>query len=163
MSTIYRKTEQGRNEIATRALRLVPRLRQALILVDGKRSDDELRKLIAPPAEDALQALLEQGHIEVISVTAVHVVLPAEAAPAAPPPVNAVVLTLPETRQRAVRWMSAHLGPYADSTNIRVEKAKTPEAMQAALTLAVTVVRQQLGEAKAAEFEQHVGLAPTGG
>lgn len=161
MSTTYRKTEQGRNEIATRALRLVPRLRQALILVDGKRSDEELRKLIAPPADDTLQALLEQGHIEVIAVKAVHVVLPAEAAPATPL-VNAVVLTLQETRQRAVRWMSAHLGPYADSTNIRVEKAKTPEAMQAALALAVTVVRQQLGEAKAAEFEQHVGLAHTG-
>lgn len=159
MSTIYRKTEQGRTEIATRAQRLAPRLRQALILIDGKCSDDELRKLIPAPADDILHALLEQGYIEVISVTAVHVVLPAKEVR---PPVNAVVLTLGETRQRAVRWMSSHLGPYADSMNLRVEKAKTPEALQAALALAGNVVRQQLGEAKAQEFEQHVGLAPTG-
>ncbi len=46
MATIYRKTAKGHSEIETRAHRLAPRLRSALIMVDGRRSDDEVRKLI---------------------------------------------------------------------------------------------------------------------
>ena len=57
MGTIYRKTEKGQAEIATRQFKLVPRLRSALILIDGKRNDEELRKLIAAQAEETLQAL----------------------------------------------------------------------------------------------------------
>lgn len=154
MSTIYRKTEQGHDEIATRARRLVPRLRQALIVVDGKRTDEDLRKLIAPPADEVLQALLEQGYIEVTSVTTVHVPLPAAPAPAQ----ATVVLTLDETRRRAVRWLSDALGPFADSLNLRIERARKPEDMRAALIGASTFVRHEKGAARAAEFEKHVGL-----
>lgn len=163
MSTTYRKTELGQAEIATRAMKLVPRLRQALILVDGKRNDDELRKLIPAPADEALQALLEQGFIEMSAVTAVHVPLPET--PAAPA-VAAVVLTLDEMRRRAVRWLSSALGPYADPLNIRIEKVKTDDDMRKALALAANFVAQQLGSGKVAEFEQHLGLPPgstTGG
>jgi hypothetical protein len=154
MSTIYRKTDQGHDEIATRARRLVPRLRQALIVVDGKRTDEDLRKLIAPPADEVLQALLEQGYIEMISVTTVHVALPATPTPATAP----VVLTLDETRRRAVRWISDALGPYGDPLNLRIERVRKPEDMRQALTLASAFIRQQLGAAKATEFERHVGL-----
>lgn len=154
MSTIYRKTEQGHDEIATRARRLVPRLRQALIVVDGKRNEDDLRKLIAPPADEVLQALLEQGYIEMASVTTVHVPLPA-----APPATGAaVVLTLDETRRRAVRWISDALGPYGDPLNLRIERVRKQDELRPALELASNFIRQQLGAAKAIEFERHVGL-----
>ncbi len=46
MATIYIKTADGQNEIETRARRLTPRARSTLILVDGKRSDSELAKLV---------------------------------------------------------------------------------------------------------------------
>ena len=42
MAFVYRKTPKGLVEIETRAHRLAPRLRGALILVDGRKSDDEL-------------------------------------------------------------------------------------------------------------------------
>ena len=35
-------------------------------MVDGRRSDDELRKLISQP-DETLQALLDQGFIEVVA------------------------------------------------------------------------------------------------
>lgn len=158
MATIYRKTELGQAEIATRALRLPLRVRQALILVDGKRSDGELRKLIPPPAEEVLQALLDLACIETVGGAAAA----AAGAPAAAPPAVAapVVLTLVETCQRAVRWLSNNLGPYADPLSLRIEKAKNRDDMRSALVLASTFVRQQRGAASAAEFEQHVGLPP---
>lgn len=162
MSTIYRKTDLGQAEIATRALKLPPRLRQGLILVDGKRNTDELNKLIPPPAAEVLQSLLELDCIELVGASAAAAPT-AVAAPSPPPAAAAVVLTVPETRQRAVRWLSNALGPYADPLNLRIEKVKTPEDMRPALVLAASFVRQQLGAARTAEFEQHVGLPPGGG
>ena len=44
--TVYRKTAKGMAEIETRVHRLAPRLRGALILVDGRKTDDELATLI---------------------------------------------------------------------------------------------------------------------
>ena len=61
MATIYRKSARGLAEIETRAARLPPRLRGALILVDGRRSADEIRRLIPVEPEATLQALAAQG------------------------------------------------------------------------------------------------------
>ena len=67
MATLYRKTEKGSAEITTRANRLVPRLRAALIVVDGKRSLDELCKLIPGRPEETLLTLEEAGYIEKVT------------------------------------------------------------------------------------------------
>ncbi len=70
MAFVYRKTDKGSAEIETRANRLAPRLRSALILVDGRRSDGDLRKLIAVEPDAAIATLLNDGYIEVIATTA---------------------------------------------------------------------------------------------
>ena len=64
MDTVYRKTERGILEMATRNQRLAPRLRSALILIDGKRLMRELQALLGPCHEEALRALEELGLIE---------------------------------------------------------------------------------------------------
>lgn len=164
MGTVYRKTDKGQTEIATRAHRLVPRLRSALILVDGKRSEEELTKLILPPVDGVLATLLGDGFIEVVGGApdlAPAAGAAAEAGTASPPvapPPAPVALTVDETRRRAVRWISDRLGPYGDPLNMRIEKVKTPDDMRAALELADSFVRQQLGAARSQEFRQHVGL-----
>ncbi|HSV68843.1 MAG TPA: hypothetical protein VLI72_01925 [Methylibium sp.] len=161
MPIVYRKTDKGINEIATRAHRLVPRLRSALILVDGKRGDDALGKLILPPADGVLASLLADGFIEALPGSAVPVaVAPGAAATAAAPTPAPVVLTLDETRRRAVRWITDHLGPYGDPLNMRIEKVKTSDELRGALELADNFVRQQLGGARSQEFRRHVGLPP---
>ena len=66
MATIYRKTEKGRLEIDTRAHRLTPRLRAALILVDGQRSQAELAKLV-PPNAALFDTLVADGFIEQVA------------------------------------------------------------------------------------------------
>jgi hypothetical protein len=68
MPTLYRKTEKGSAEIATRINRLVPRLRGALILVDGRRSDIELCRMIPGQGDELLLTLLEAGYIEMVGV-----------------------------------------------------------------------------------------------
>jgi hypothetical protein len=64
---VFSKTEKGQAEIQTRVHRLPPRLRQALILVDGKRDEDELGLLIAAEASSMLDSLLSEGFIEVLN------------------------------------------------------------------------------------------------
>ena len=167
MATIYRKTEKGQAEIATRAYRLAPRLRGALIMVDGKRTDDELRKMILPPAEEALHALIGEGFIEAIAVTAERPPLragapaPAPAATglaAAPPATTPVLTTLTpdEVRKRAVRWINDKLGPFAEAVSIKLERARSRDELRAALVTAETLVQNQLGAARLAEFQNDV-------
>lgn len=157
MGTVYRKTDKGQTEIATRAHRLAPRLRSALILVDGKRSEDELGKLILPPAEGVLASLLSDGFIEAVGGAPEPAAAPEAAVPATAA-AQPVTLSLDETRRRAARWLTDRLGPYGDPLTMRIEKVKTPEEMRAALELADAFVRQQLGAPRSQEFRQHVGL-----
>jgi hypothetical protein len=69
MPLIYRKTPKGVAEIETRAHRLSPRVRSTLILVNGKRDVDDVRALVAQPAEETLSRLAEQGFIEAVGET----------------------------------------------------------------------------------------------
>ncbi len=66
-TTIFDKTETGRDEIATRAKHLPPRLRTLLLLVDGKRDTVELMVKVAGLGldEKSLVELLEGGFIQV--------------------------------------------------------------------------------------------------
>lgn len=83
MVTVYRKSAKGQLEIETRVNRLHPRLRTVLILVDGRRNDNELRSLIQVNADATLLGLLEAGYIEVSPGTG-------PAGPGSPPPTASV-------------------------------------------------------------------------
>ena len=66
--TIYRKTERGVAEVGNRQLKLNPRVRSMLILVDGALAESELRDRAAQigAPEDFLQQLLDAGLIEAL-------------------------------------------------------------------------------------------------
>ena len=69
MSVVFQKTEQGRAEITERTAGLHPRTRRVLIMVDGKKTVDEIREMVA--ADDlthTLGELEELGLIEALSV-----------------------------------------------------------------------------------------------
>src|SRR5476649_2375628 len=64
-TAIYDKTDKGRTEIATRSQQLAPRLRTLLLLIDGRRSEQELLANVAGLGltEAALAELLAQEYI----------------------------------------------------------------------------------------------------
>ena len=63
---IYRKTEKGRTEIATRANKLGLRERTMLIIVDDKTTRSDLLSRSAHPSTgDILDSLLAQEFIEI--------------------------------------------------------------------------------------------------
>jgi hypothetical protein len=65
ISLIYAKTAQGAEEIRTRAAGLSATARRVLIMIDGKRDEDELRLVVREGELDGVIAtLLAQGLIE---------------------------------------------------------------------------------------------------
>ena len=56
---IYRKTDAGRDEIRDRSRRLPPALRTVLLMVDGQRTQPELREVMVHMIEEYARHL---GH-----------------------------------------------------------------------------------------------------
>lgn len=177
MPIVYRKTAKGVAEIETRAHRLPPRLRGALIVVDGKRPDTELAALM-PQATDSLAQLLQGGFIEVVMTLAA----PPAPAPAAVVPSNAVPVVLPKppapspaasgwgssssatvpgdpaaadfpARRRAVlRLINDLLGPAGEGLAMKLEKTKNLDELRAMLPQAVQLVGNVRGRSQAEAF-----------
>ena len=145
MATVYRKTDKGVAEIATRAHRLVPRLRSALILVDGKKTDDELSKLILADPPATLAGLLADGFIEVLATLAERA---PEHKPAAPGP----TVAFETLRRDAVRQLTDQLGPAAETVAIKIERAKTLPELQPLLVQGAQTLRAMRGAAVAQAF-----------
>lgn len=156
MPLIYRKTAKGLSEIETRANRLPPRLRSALIVVDGKRNLAELRPLMLQP-DETLVALVEQGFIEAIRETA-----PPPPPPAAAPAASAGAAGNPndfeQTRRAAVRVLNDLLGPAGESLAIKMEKARNLGELTPLLVQAAQAVANMRGRGAAEAFAKRFGL-----
>jgi hypothetical protein len=159
MATIYRKTAKGVQEIETRALKLAPRFRSLLILVDGRRSDEELMRLVATAGDQALVALAEGGFIEAIGMTADPE--PAARAPAAPvrpsPAPAAPPDRLEQRRREAVRQLLDLVGPMGEAIALKLERAATLEDFRALLVTAAQIVANTRGRQVATDFYQRYG------
>lgn len=166
MPVIYRKTAKGQDEIATRAHRLQPRLRQALILVDGKRSDEDCARLL-PQADEVLRALIDGGFVEAAGVVAptpvrAEATTPA-AAPAAPPAPSAPPAPPfgDALKREIVRSLNDQLGPMAETLAIKVERVRSAEELRAVLEQAQRALRDMRGSAAARAFaERYLGREP---
>ena len=162
MATIYSKTADGQHEIETRARRLTPRTRSTLILVDGKRSDAELAKLVQQ-ADETLQALLEQGLIEVAATAPSKSSSRHEGPDSGPGPLSEPgPSSLPSTamakvefeasRREAVRAINDLLGPEAEMLALRIERAGDELQLRAALERAVAYIANARGGGAATQF-----------
>ncbi len=166
MATIYRKTAKGQTEIETRLYRLAPRLRTALILVDGHRSDAELGKLISGDPVASLQALLADGFVEVAGI------VEPRSAPRGPAPqphpeaagraANARSPAFDERRRDAIHALTDLVGPMADAVAIRMEKCHDWNELLPILQLAQQVLRNTRGAATAADYgSRFIDTPPT--
>lgn len=70
MGVVFAKTPKGQDEIATKAGGLTPRQRRVLIMIDGKRTVDDLREMLqADDLQHTLGMLEEDSYIDVVRVT----------------------------------------------------------------------------------------------
>ena len=81
--TIFAKTALGQQEVQSRAMGLTPLVRRLLILVDGKRSGQELAAFVNGHAvSELLDELLQRQCIETVAASAVQATAAAAPAPA---------------------------------------------------------------------------------
>jgi hypothetical protein len=145
--TVYCKTEKGQSEIQTRAHRLPPRLRQALILVDGKRDDSALGSMIPGESSSVIDSLLSEGFIAVVGIAA-----PASTRPTAEAPPAPKTPSLETLRRDVVRALTDTVGPAGEGMAIRIEKSKSMAELGPAIGQAVQLVRAYRGEQAANAF-----------
>lgn len=152
-STVYRKSAQGAQALAKRDPVLSMRLRSLLILVDGKRSSDELARLSASAADvgQMFAQLLELGMIEATQPPD-SAAQAATAAPSVPAPARTVTLT--EAQRAAVRGLTDLLGPTADDLCMRIEGARSAHDLLLVIKRAEIAVRTARGAQAAAAFMQ---------
>jgi len=167
MTTVYRKSAKGQHEIETRANRLAPRLRTALIVVDGRRSDVDLRTLIQIDPDATLLSLLEAGYIEIVAAESLPRAWQAGSAPmmgALPMAATAAssAASLAERRRLAVRHLTDELGPLAESVALRIEKTRTWDELRPALELGQRLLQTARGGAAAARFAERFIETPPG-
>ena len=170
MSIVYRKTEKGVTEIATRALRLGPRQRSALILVDGRKTDAELAQLILADPASTLTNLLAEGFIEVLATLAdrpaEHLAeRPAERKAAAPVvaaarPAGSDGAAFESLRRDAARALNDQLGPAAELIAVKIERARSMPELQPLLVQAAKLLRNVRGSAAAEAFSAHFIATP---
>ncbi len=153
---IYRKTEKGKTEIATRANRLGMRERTMLIMVDDKSTRRELlTKNSHPTSEGILNSLLADGYIEIVGgATPVTQAAPAAAAPADPaaPPAPPVEVSMLSASRFACRALVTFLGPSADDLTTMIEKANDLSSLTTALEKCRDIIQAMAGKRKADEY-----------
>lgn len=162
---VYQKTGKGVDELKTRRHGLGPRLRQLLILVDGKRDFGELARMM-PAGELAGQlAQLESGGFVAVphdeaapdpDEVPAHAgsLAPAQAAPAQPAPAGEELRAL---RARVTRALLDTIGPNGDDFAIRLERARSVEELRALLPAVLSVVEACGGRAGVDGFLQRCG------
>jgi hypothetical protein len=144
---IYRKSEKGTEAIATRGHGVGGKLRMLLILVDGKKTVDDLIKLAAGMGE-SVQLLLQleaEGLIERIAGAAAPVQAAAGGAG-----------DLGRVKPLATRLLVELIGPLADAPSLKLEAARDLPQFIEAMKLAYSVVRDVKGQAAADRFGAEV-------
>lgn len=153
MTIVYRKTAKGIDEIKTRACGLVPRVRSALILVDGHKTNNELERLILADPAGTLASLLADGFIEVLATMADQPARrPAEVEPAPSRKGASGGASFESLRRDAAHYLNDHLGPAAETIAIKIERARSMAELQPLLVQGMQTLRTMRGATIAEVF-----------
>ncbi len=156
---VFRKTGKGADELRTRRHGLGPRLRQLLILLDGRRNIAELSRMLPGPDLGEQLAQLEQGGFVArpfdAGVPQAGAAAPAATAPVAAPAAGAG--DLQPLRARVTRALLDTIGPNGDDLAIRIERARTTDELRALLPAVLSVVEACRGRAGIDDFLRRCG------
>jgi hypothetical protein len=169
-SAVYRKSDRGTAEISGGQRTLTPRLRQALIMVNGKLTGAQLASMLggAQAGVALVDELEDGGYIEAAGVPQASLTRPMSlddlddgpASVSGPSSVPAKSPMDPKKLQNAqrtaTRLLTDVMGPAADDLASRIERAKTREELEKLLTLATNTVREMAGRTRSEAFRAQV-------
>lgn len=172
-TSIYDKTAKGREEIAKRGHQLAPRLRTLLVLIDGRKTEEELLRNVAGLGltAGALSELLA-GEFIVLSTSYVSLVeAPAEAPPEPEP--EPVPVQLPPAAQVQQfqslynfynKTIKSTIGLRGFTLQLKVEKASSVDELRELRMPYLEAVQKARGNDTAAalalQLDRLLGTAP---
>ena len=152
-TTIYKKSVKGFAEIATRADKLAPKFRSALITVDGQKTAALLAATwhLLGDGNEILQTLIAGGYIEQdtgavqqqrpVNADNSDIANVADVSKTQPiPRTGDAAESIARCKTAAARFLTDQLGPSADGLALRIESAKNLTALSAALDRARIVL-----------------------
>ena len=172
-SLIYAKTPKGIAEVAARSAELSMVVRRVLIMMDGKRTVDDLSVYVRPGEIDAIVTQLESAGLAEKAGEAFRTTTtppsseqrtgPPTAAPAVPaasavPAVPVAEepeftpITLEDVKRRAVRELNERLGPEGDAMAMRIEACRSIDEFRERVREAERYVAGALGPAAAQDY-----------
>jgi len=171
-SLIYAKTPRGVAEVGARSAQLSMVARRVLIMMDGKRTVDDLAVLVRAGEIDAIVTQLESEGLaekagEVVAATVAPRAISEPARPGTPtvaPPVpderELAPITLEEAKRRAVRELNDRLGPEADVMAMRIEACGSIDEFRERVRDAERFVTAALGAAAAQDYLRALRRGP---
>lgn len=170
-TSIYDKTAKGREEIATRKHQLAPRLRTLLVLIDGRKTEEELLRNVAGLGltASALSELLA-GEFIVLSTSYVSLAEAPAAAPPAPEPeqvkqpVAAQVQQFQSLYNFFNKTIKSTIGLRGFTLQLKVEKASSVDDFRELRMPYLEAVQKAKGNDTAAalalQLDRLLGIAP---
>lgn len=155
---VFHKTESGSAEIKAPARGLTPKLRRALIMVDGAKTVAELAPVFRPGEIDAILAELQAGGF--VALAGGELAPTSAASPESVPEAAAGAIPaerFEEVRRRAMREISDRLGPNGDTLALRIERCRSAEELRVALREAEKIMASFLGAEYGRSFAQKIG------
>lgn len=146
---VLHKTGKGHAELRQRTHGLPPRVRQVLILADGRRSVQELARLVPEQELLASLKLLEsEGFVARDG---------ADTGATESPPAAPAGEELASLRQRIVRALIDEVGPNGDALAMRMERCASLAELRELLPAATLVVEAVRGRDAGARFAERLG------
>jgi len=162
-TSIYDKTAKGRDEIATRKYQLAPRLRSLLVLIDGRRTEEELLRNVAGLGLtiNALNELLEEGLIVLSTSYATMAVAQPVADPDPAPVAPAPVAVSQASQFQALyefynKTIKSTIGLRGFTLQLKVEKASSVEELRELRMPYLDAVQRAKGNFTAASLAEQL-------
>lgn len=159
-TTIYRKTDKGRQEVADRAFGLDSHIRRLLIMIDGYRDVAELSVYVrASELENTFARLVAEGFVEAVDGGG-----PAPGSVAKEPAANDPVVfagikirAMTEIRSR----IRGRLGPIGEMVAAEINDCHTALELREKLRTLESSLAQLAGAAEAVQLARSVGAELT--
>ncbi len=156
---IYAKTALGLEEIKTRQHGLAPRMRQLLILIDGKKDSQTLATMVSGlDFDQSIDALLNIELIEQVggSPTA-QKLADLDHNNESATQLSEPKMSLNDQILRVSRLITETLGPNASASAIRVERCQSIEELRQEIPGLLNLVENRLGTRGLGDFTRQLG------
>ncbi len=142
---VFKKTARGTVSFAAASTVLTPAQRAVLIMLDGQRPLDAVRKIgaVFGDCDDIVKQLLKAEMIEAVKASSAATIGGAKTTPA----------QMAAAKSATAKYLFNAMGADSDRLSLQIERSRSLVELTAQVGVASAVLREVKGDAIAAQFE----------